>query len=187
MTEHVAPIAEKNAVTIGELMDRVELNLKNRADELARQGRSLRSLGALDDLAARMVAALPSVHPWDTAIGPFYDTAGLMLWLGVTRQALADRERRGTLLACRTADGHLVYPVLQFGRNGQVRPGVVDAVGILKRAGADGWAVGAWLTTPTAAFDGDSAVDYLVVHRSSKDAVDRVKAVAAADAAAWSQ
>ena len=103
MTEHVTPITEKNAVTIGELMDRVELNLKDRADELARQGRSLRSLGALDDLAARMVAALPSVHPWDTAIGPFYDTAGLMLWLGVTRQALADRERRGTLLACRTA------------------------------------------------------------------------------------
>ena len=148
MTEHVAPITEKNAVTIGELMDRVELQLADRADELARQGRSLRSLGTLDDLAARMVAALPSVHPWDTAIGPFYDTAGLMLWLGVTRQALADRERRGTLLACRTSDGHLLYPVLQFGRNGQVRPGVVDAVGILKRAGADGWAIGTWLTTP---------------------------------------
>ena len=187
MTEHVAPITEKNAVTIGELMDRVELQLADRAEELARQGRSLRSLGTLDDLAARMVAALPSVHPWDTAIGPFYDTAGLMLWLGVTRQALADRERRGTLLACRTADGHLLYPVLQFGRNGQVRPGVVDAVGILKRAGADGWAIGTWLTTPTTAFDADSAVDYLVVHRSSKEAVDRVRAVATADASGWSR
>ena len=43
---NVAPITEKNAVTIEELMDRVELNLKDRADELARQGRSLRSLGA---------------------------------------------------------------------------------------------------------------------------------------------
>jgi hypothetical protein len=110
-----------------------------------------------------------------------------MLWLGVTRQALADRERRGTLLACRTSDGHLLYPVLQFGRNGQVRPGVVDAVGILKRAGADGWAIGTWLTTPTTAFDADSAVDYLVVHRSSKEAVDRVRAVATADASGWSR
>ena len=42
MSDQVAPITEKNAVTIGELMDRVELNLKDRADELARQGRSLR-------------------------------------------------------------------------------------------------------------------------------------------------
>jgi len=77
--------------------------------------------------------------------------------------------------------------VLQFGRNGQVRPGVVDAVGILKRAGADGWAIGTWLTTPTTAFDADSAVDYLVVHRSSKEAVDRVRAVATADASRWSR
>ena len=187
ITDQVAPITEKNALTIGELLDRVERQLKDRGDELAQQGRSLRSLGELDDLAGRMVAALPNVHPWDTTIGPFYDTAGLMQWLGVSRQALADRERRGTLLACRTSDGHLLYPVLQFGRNGQVRPGVVDAVGILKRAGADGWAIGTWLTTPSAAFEDDSAVDYLVVHRSSRDAVDRVKAVAAADAATWSR
>ena len=42
-------------------------------------------------------------------------------------------------------------------------------------------------TTPTTAFDADSAVDYLVVHRSSKEAVDRVRAVATADASAWSR
>ncbi len=186
MTDHVAPITEKNAVTLGELLDRVEHQLAERADELAQQGRSLRSLGDLDDLAARMVAALPSVHPWDAALGPFYDTAGLMLWLGVSRQALADRVRRGTLLACRTSDGHLLYPILQFGRTGQVRPGVIDVVGILGRAGADGWAVGLWLTTPSAAFDGESAVDHLVFHRSSREAVDRVVAAAAADAATWS-
>ncbi|MEO7236711.1 MAG: hypothetical protein ABIW80_15235 [Lapillicoccus sp.] len=186
MTDPVAPIAEKNATTLGELLDRVERDLQQRADELAAQGRSLRSLGDLDELAARMVAALPSVHPWDAAIGPFYDTAGLMQWLGVSRQALADRVRRGTLLACRTSDGHLLYPILQFGRTGQVRPGVIDVVGILGRAGADGWAVGVWLTTPSAAFDGESAVDHLVFHRSSREAVDRVLVAATADASAWS-
>jgi hypothetical protein len=63
----------------------------------------------------------------------------------------------------------------------------VDAVGILKRAGADGWANGTWLTTPSAAFEDESAVDYLVVHRSSKEAVDRVRAVAAADAGVWAR
>ena len=186
MSDSVAPIEEKNAVALGRLLDHVERRLTERADELARQGRSLRSLGDLDDLAARMVAALPSVHPWDAELGPFYDTAGLMQWLGVTRQALADRVGRGTLLACRTTDGHLLYPLLQFGRNGQVRPGLVDAVGILRRAGADGWAVGTWLTTPSEAFGGNSAVDHLVLHRSSREAVERVVAVATADAAGWS-
>lgn len=179
------PIAERNAVATGELLAAVERELDTRAAELAVQGRSLRSLGDLDELAARMVAALPSVHPYDTSFGPFYDTAGLAQWLGVSRQALADRVRRGTLLACRTAEGHLLYPLLQFGRGGEVRPGVVDAVGILARAGADGWTIASWLTTPTEVFDGQSAVDHLVLHRSRASAVQLVVAAAEADASRW--
>lgn len=187
MTEHIAPLSHTNAADVEQLMTRLRERLETRVGDLADQGRSLRSLGDADDIAERMVAALPTVHPWDTGFGPFYDTAGLMQWLGVSRQALGDRVRRGTLLACRTDDGHLVYPVLQFGRNGQVRPGVVDAVGILSRAGADGWAIGVWLTTPSTAFEDQSAVDYLVVHRGSAAAVDRVVQVASADAATWSR
>ncbi len=93
--------------------------------------------------------------------------------------------RRGTLLACRTAEGHLLYPLLQFGRHAEVRPGVVDAVGILGRAGADGWTIATWLTTPSPVFSGQSAVDHLVLHRSSQAAVDLVVAAAEADAARW--
>lgn len=185
MTDRAVPLSATDTAAFDELVSRVRERLAERVDDLAAQGRTLPSLGDPDELAERMVAALPMVHPWDTAFGPFYDTGGLMQWLGVSRQALGDRVRRGTLLACRTEDGHLVYPVLQFGRNGQVRPGVVDAIGILTRAGADGWAVGAWLTTASAAFEGQSAVDYLVVHRSSPAAVERVTAVATADASAW--
>jgi len=185
MNDQVVPITDHNAASTDHLLSRLEGLLAERTEELGRQGRSLRSLGDLDDLAAKMVAALPSVHPYDTALGPFYDTSGLNQWLGVSRQALADRVRRGTLLACRTSDRHLLYPALQFGRTGQVRPGVVDAVGILSRAGADGWAMGAWLTSPTNAFGGESAVDHLVLHHSSQAAVDLVVAVAQADAARW--
>ncbi len=185
MNDNVLPITTRNAVAAGELLSTVERLLEERIAALAEQGRSLRSLGDLEELAATMVAALPTVHPHDTALGPFYDTSGLIQWLRVSRQALADRVHRGTLLACRSADGHLLYPALQFGRTGQVRPGVVDAVGILARSGADGWTIGTWLTSPTPAFDGQSAVDYLVVHRSSQAAVERVAAVARADAASW--
>lgn len=162
----------------------VRERVEARAAELEAQGRTL-EIEDVEELAERMVAALPTVHPLDEPLAPFYDTAGLVAWLGISRQALFDRVRRGTVLAARTSDGHLVYPSLQFGRNGQVRPGVQDAVGIFTRAGVDGWTVGAWLTTPSEVFEGHSAVDYLVVHRSSAAAVAHVAEAAAADAARW--
>ena len=168
------------------LLDQVERLIAERGSVLAAQGRSLADLGDVEEFAERMVAALPTRHPYDEALGPFYDTAGLVAWLGISRQAVADRVRRGTLLACRTADGPLLYPSLQFGRDGQVRPGVFEVVGELTRHGADGWAVATWLTTPSEAFEGHSAVDFLVLHRSSAAAVQRVVDVASADAHAWS-
>lgn len=170
--------------TVDALTEALRERIAARAEDLRAQGRTL-DLGDVDDLADRMLAALPTVHPLDQPLGPFYDTAGLIAWLGISRQALFDRVRRGTVLACRTADGHLVYPSLQFGRNGAVRPGVVEAIGAFTRRGVDGWSVGAWLTTPTAVFDGQSAIDYLVVHRSSPTAARWVADRAAADAAAW--
>jgi hypothetical protein len=155
-----------------------------RRAELRAQGRDL-EVADVEELADRMMAALPAVHVLDRPLGPFYDTAGLVAWLGISRQALFDRVRRGTVLACRTADGHLLYPSLQFGRTGLVRPGVQEAVGAFTRHGVDGWSIGAWLTTASEVFDGNSAVDYLVVHRSSTAAITRVADAAAADAAAW--
>lgn len=173
-----------SATDVDALTEALRTRIAKRAAELAALGRSL-DLGDVDDLADRMLAALPTVHPLDQPLGPFYDTAGLVAWLGISRQALFDRVRRGTVLACRTADGHLVYPSLQFGRNGAVRPGVQDAVGAFARRGVDGWSIGAWLTTPSEVFDGHSAVDYLVVHRSSPTAVARVATAAVADATQW--
>lgn len=168
-----------------ELLARVGALVAERSRAMRAQGRSLEELGDVEELAERMVAALPGKHPYDEPLGPFYDTAGLVAWLGISRQAVSDRVRRGTLLACRTADGHLLYPSLQFGRDGSVRPGVVDAVGELTRRGADGWAVATWLTTPSPVFDGHSAVDFLVLHRSSATSVERVARQAALDAQSW--
>ena len=176
--------AARGEVAADALADAVRARVAERQRELREQGREL-DLGDVEELSDRMIAALPTVHPLDQPLGPFYDTSGLTAWLGISRQALFDRVRRGTVLACRTPDGHLLYPSLQFGRNGAVRTGVIDAVGAFTRRGADGWAVGAWLTTPSPVFDGHSAVDYLVVHRSSTAAVERVAQAAAADAAAW--
>ena len=58
-------------------------------------------------------------------------------------------------------------------------------MGEFARHGADGWSTALWLTTPSDVFGGQSAVDYLVVHRSSASAVLRVAGAAALDARTW--
>ena len=147
---------------------------------LSAAGVDVTSLGAPEDVAARAAAAVPHApHAYDLAFGPFYDTTGLTRWLGISRQALSDRVRRGSILACRTEDGHLVYPAFQFGREGSVRPELVDTLRAF--AGHDGWAVAAWLTTPTDALEGQSALDWLALGRDTASVID----LAAADAAGW--
>ena len=169
-----------------ELLDAVHDAVEARLREVESRGADVAELGDPRELAERMAATLPvAAHPFDVELGPFYDTTGLSRWWGVSRQALADRVRRGTLLACRTADGHLVYPAFQFARDGAVRPGIAEAVAVFARAGVDGWTAAVWLTTPSTAFDGDSAVDHLVVHRASAAAVRRVVGQAQADVALW--
>jgi hypothetical protein len=169
-----------------ELLEHVDAAVSRRLATVVRRGGDPSELGEPAELAERMAAALPdAAHPLDVELGPFYDTAGLSTWWGVSRQALADRVRRGTLLACRTADGHLVYPAFQFSRDGAVRPGIADVVAVFSRHRVDGWTAAVWLTTPSPVFEGDSAVDHLVVHRASASSVARVVAQARADAAAW--
>lgn len=169
-----------------DLMDAVDAAVRERLRDVERRGGDLGRLGDPEELAQRMAAALPvAAHPLDVELGPFYDTNGLARWWSVSRQALADRVRRGTLLACRTADGHLVYPAFQFARDGAVRPGILEAIAVFARHEVDGWTVAVWLTTPSPVFDGDSAVDHLVVHRTSGASVARVVQQAEADAAAW--
>jgi hypothetical protein len=169
-----------------ELVDAVDAAVAERLREITRRGGDPRDLGDPVELAHRMAAALPSPgHELDVELGPFYDTTGLSSWWGVSRQALADRVRRGTLLACRTSDGHLVYPAFQFSRDGVVRPGISDVVAVFGRHGVDGWTAAVWLTTASPVFDGDSAVDHLVVHRASPAAIDRIVRQAEADALAW--
>ena len=169
-----------------ELVAAVDAAVAERLRQIESRGGAPDDLGDPDELASRMVASLPTAaHPLDVELGPFYDTTGLAGWWGVSRQALSDRVRRGTLLACRTADGHLLYPSFQFARDGSVRAGILDALSVFARHGVDGWTAAVWLTTPSPAFDGDSAVDHLVIHRTSSAAVARVVRQAESDAATW--
>lgn len=120
-------------------------------------GRDPRDLGAPDDLAARMLSVVPAAHPWDEQIGPFYDTAGLTRLLAVSKQALFDRVRRGTLLAVTTNDGHVLYPAFQWYGH-EPAPGVTSALAAFRSTEVDGWTVAAWFTTAAAALGGATPV-----------------------------
>lgn len=87
---------------------------------------------------------------WTSQVGPFLDTDGVSRILnGVSRQAISQRVRAGRLLALRTGNDRLVYPLWQF-RQGVVLPGlgrVLQAAGIDPGRPATAWTLASWLVT----------------------------------------
>lgn len=139
-------------------------------------------LGSPADLARRMLAVVPTAHPWDEQIGPFYDTAGLVHWLNVTKQAVSDRVRRSRLLAVTTADGRVLYPARQFADR-QLVTGLPETLAAFRETPVDGWTIAAWLTIPCSGLDGVTPLDWL---RSGNETAPVLQAAQQA-AARWAQ
>ena len=130
-------------------------------------GRSLEELGSARELASRMLATLPQPSPWDDALGPFYSSAQIGDVLGgVSRQAVAERRARRTILALRTADGHWVYPTAQFDQHHEVLDGLPDLIQTLAASGVDEWTLGGWLVSPMTSLEGYSPIRWLRAGRS---------------------
>lgn len=134
-------------------------------------------------LADQLVAAVPTRHDLDRLTGPFYDTAGLTRWLGVTRQALDDRTKKGTLLMCPLADGTRVYPAWQFRNDRTTVPHLTQVLKVLRAGAKSPWTVATWLRTPISEFGDVDAVTWL--DRGGDP--EAVVAVARADADRWSR
>ena len=103
----------------------------------------------LDDIAERFETVLPldsDVEVNDRMVGPFYDTAGLRKWLGVTRQALSKRIGK-TLIGLRSDDGDILYPSFQFLPDGRVMPNLMEAIAVLSVGITDPWAQAQWVNT----------------------------------------
>lgn len=145
-----AAVAQKVLERLGELEARY-----------GEQGRSLADLGSADDLAERMVATVPAPSPWGE-LGPFYSTTRVARLLGgVSRQAIADRRRRGTILGLRTADGDWVYPDFQFDDHQTVLEGLPGIWKLLRATGVDEWTLASWLTSPMRSLGDRSPIDWL--------------------------
>jgi hypothetical protein len=107
------------------------------------------------ELVDRLTALLPPAAPsiLDAEIGPFYDTAGVQTLLGgVTKQAVAARRDKHTILAVKTSDGRWIYPTFQF--TGQdVDSALVPAIRAFENAPA--WSTALWFVTPNPDLEDD--------------------------------
>ena len=165
-----------------DLLGALTSGLHERLGAVTAAGGDPARLGSPAELARRMLAVVPAAHPWDEQIGPFYDTAGLVRWLEVSKQALSDRVRRRRLLAVTTADGRILYPARQFADRRLVA-GLSETLAAFRDVPVDGWAVAAWLTTPSIALAGASPLDWL----RAGDEPGPVLLAAQQTAARWAQ
>ncbi|GHS87315.1 hypothetical protein AGMMS50218_08910 [Actinomycetota bacterium] len=134
-------------------------------------------------LAEQMLAVVPRSHVYDKELGPFHTTDGVRHLLGgVSRQAVFDRVRRGTLLQVRTADGVSLYPAFQF-EGAEVSPRLRDVLVQFRSVPVDGWAVGAWLVAPAEDLGGVAPRAWL---SDPGNPVEPVARLAAQTAARWS-
>lgn len=138
-------------------------------------------LGAPREVADRMLAVVPIAHPWDEQLGPFYDTPGVVRLLEISKQAVADRARRRTLIAAVTANGRHLYPTFQFD-GARIVPQISEVAALFRHTPVDGWAVASWFTTPAATLNRQTPAEWL---RAGKDS-EPVTRLAADAAARWS-
>lgn len=138
----------------------------------------------LDDaegIAAAMSAALPVLDPMDELIGPFYDTSGLVKWLGKTRQTLSEQTRNGRLIGMQDGAGKWVYPTWQFDAEGRVHTELA-ALWRKLRTEAPPWTAAAWMCAPSPDLDGVNAVAWIKAGRP----IEPIEVAAAEDVERWS-
>jgi hypothetical protein len=136
-------------VYVDRVLDELRSTLLARVARLAEAGGSVPAPADLADLlgaslpAAGIEAALDE-HFAD--LGPFYDSAGARVQLGLrTKQALDSRRSTQTILAMQTSDGTWLYPAWQFTGDGSVHRVLLPVLKELR--GLDRWQVGVWLVS----------------------------------------
>lgn len=182
MKARTTAATKADAAYVDRVSSRVTEELARRVATLHRNGHKAADLGDPDELAARMLAAVPAPSPWRD-LGPFYSTSGLARVLGgVSRQAIEERRRRRTILALRTADDVWVYPAFQLDDRNRVVRGLSQ---VLERfhpeTPDDEWMVAAFVAASQPGLGDRSIVEHL---RSGGD-VAQVVALADDRARRW--
>ncbi len=142
-----------------------------------------RDLGNRDDVFDRLVAAVVPPSRWSDVVGPVYTGSGLARKLGITRQAIHNRTKQGTVWALHTADNHVVYPASQFTADMSVFPELVRVLRCFDTADVDEWTLASWLNAPTSELAGQSPLD--AVRDADPLSLERVLKCAKHAAARW--
>ncbi len=152
-----------------------------RLTALLRSGRvSVEALPDPEEFVEHGIHARRATSPLPDLVGPVFTSGGAQSVLGISRQQLADRRQRGTIIAARTSDGRWVYPVYQF-REGELRADVREVLDTLRAGGApDPWSLALWFPTDKVALGGVSPLKLLDAGRA-----DDVLAHAASTASRW--
>ncbi|MFD9826411.1 hypothetical protein ACFWXB_02950 [Tsukamurella tyrosinosolvens] len=162
---------------------RPRVNGASCAAQYATAGADHAPLEDTDSIADASGAASPIGTPYEQLAGPFYDTAGLTRWLGLSEQALAKRVATGTVIACRQEDDRRtwLYPAWQFTDHALI-PGLADVWQILREgATADLWVAVFWLKAPHPKLGCVSPIDWLHTGRELDVVINETRA----DAARW--
>lgn len=123
----------------------------------------------------------PSSDRTFDSFGPFYDTAGVARWWGVSSEELGEAVATGAVLACQLADGRWVYPVWQFTTERIVNPSLLKLWKTLRIGDADPWTCLTWLQSAQLELGGRSATEWI----NDGLPLETPLTVARADATRW--
>lgn len=167
-----------------EVADALSTAVRNRLVHLGEAGSPIERLGDPGEIAEQWSALLPiQPSPLAELTGPFYDTAGLRRWLGISRQALDSRIRNRTVLALATGSGQRVYPAWQWRPDRTPVPHLAVVLKVLLAGARDPWTVALWLTAPVDHGDGRTVAAWQWLDEGADPA--SVLAEASTDAARW--
>lgn len=122
--------------------------------------------------SVRMLQAVPAVSRWNDVLGPFYGTNQVVQMCGgISRQALAGRRKRRTILGLKTADGVVVYPAFQFDAKNLILRGLPEALQCFRGVDVDDWTVAGWLVSPSQDLGGRSVAEWLRLGRELEPAL----------------
>lgn len=132
------------------------------------------AIGKLDEeeaarLGLRAAGQVLAAARWSQVVGDRLDTTQVTRLLGITRQALAKRQKAGSLLGL-GGDGTTWYPTWQFDSDAaSIRPEVRDVIGAFRDRldDLDPLLIAAWATTPQDEdLAGDTPADWM---RAARD------------------
>ena len=113
--------------------------------------------------------------------GSFYRYTDIGKFLGVTRQAVSQKNGDSRILVVTTKDGTKLCPAFQF-VNGKVEKPVSDLINTLLGGGMDSWSALYWLTTPLPECDNKTAIEALCAGNGYSAILNRL---AREDVAHW--